>query len=86
MIKLLVHTGIFCGAILLIPGPAQSAASKPTVWVVSGMERVGQEDPPQKKHRIELFAARGEYEPFQIVVRASSPTVSTTCMSTTAVR
>ena len=72
MIKLLVHTGIFCGAILLIPGPAQSAASKPTVWVVSGMERVGQEDPPQKKHRIELFAARGEYEPFQIVVRATA--------------
>lgn len=71
VIKLL-HTVTFCGAILLIPLLAQSTASKPAVWVVSGMERVGQEDPPQEKHRIELFAARGEYEPFQIVVRATA--------------
>jgi len=68
----LPHSVIFCGAILLMPLLAQSAASKPAVWVVSGMERVGREDPPQEKHRIELFAARGEYEPFQIVVRATA--------------
>lgn len=71
MIKLSLQTATFCGAILLLPLLAQSKASKPTVWVISGMERVGRENPPQKKHRIELFAARGEYEPFQIVVRAA---------------
>jgi len=72
VIKFFLQTGTFCGAILLMPLLAQSAASKPTVWVVSGMERVGREDPPQEKHRIELFAARGEYEPFQIAVRATA--------------
>ena len=34
------------------------------------MERVGQEAAARKKTTAELFAARGEYEPFQIVVSA----------------
>ena len=67
----LLNRGSFCGTILLISLLAQPAAPKPTIWVVSGMERVGQKDPPQKRHRVELLAARGEYEPFQIVVRAT---------------
>lgn len=67
----LLQRGSLRAALLLIPLLA-TAASRPAIWVVSGMERVGQEAPPQKKHRIELFAARGEYEPFQIVVRATA--------------
>jgi hypothetical protein len=38
----LIHIRILYGAILLMPLLAQSAALKPTVWVVSGMERVVQ--------------------------------------------
>ncbi|HZP84420.1 MAG TPA: glycoside hydrolase domain-containing protein [Chthonomonadaceae bacterium] len=49
---------------------AEAAKSEPIVWTVSGMERVGRRDAPDHSRRIELFAARGEYEPFQIVVRA----------------
>jgi hypothetical protein len=40
------------------------------VWVVPGMVRVGRDDPPGPSRQIELFAARGEYEPFQVAVRA----------------
>ncbi len=72
LIRFAYQCVIFCGIILPMPPPAQSAASKPTVWSVSGMERVGREDPPREKRRLELFAARGEYEPFQIVVRAKT--------------
>jgi Domain of unknown function (DUF4091) len=45
----------------------------PTVWVVSGMERIGQTDDPgcTLPAHIVLYAARGEYEPFQVVVRAA---------------
>ncbi len=35
------------------------------------MERVGRNDSPGSSRRIDLFAARGEYEPFQVAIRAS---------------
>jgi len=53
VIKLL-HSVSFCGAILLMPLLAHSAASKPTVWwSPHGESR--REDEPQEKHRIELL-------------------------------
>lgn len=49
---------------------AELLANPPIVWVVDGMQRVGPEAHPSTKTSIELFAARGEYEPFQIIIRA----------------
>jgi hypothetical protein len=40
------------------------------VWIVSSLQRVGAADPPGKTALAQVVAARGEYESFQIVVRA----------------
>jgi hypothetical protein len=50
--------------------PTVQAQAALDVWAVSGMERIGRDDPPGNTRQIELFAARGEYEPFQVAVRA----------------
>ncbi len=42
------------------------------VWVVDGMTRIGRNEHPGRVIRATLSAARGEYEPFQIVIRASA--------------
>ena len=41
-----------------------------SVWVVSSLERIKREDPPRSKTHIELYAGRGEYEAFQIGIKA----------------
>jgi hypothetical protein len=40
------------------------------LWTVSGFERVGIDDQPGDSKAVSLYAARGEYEPFQVAVRA----------------
>ncbi|MGF1988234.1 MAG: glycoside hydrolase domain-containing protein [Nostoc sp. ZfuVER08] len=40
------------------------------VWVVPNLQRIKQKDPAEAKTEIDLYAARGEYEPFQIGIRA----------------
>jgi hypothetical protein len=60
--------------VLLIAAFAATAAAQapgPVVWTASGMERVGQAAAARKKTTAGLFAARGEYESFQVVVSAS---------------
>lgn len=47
-----------------------SLTNHPFVWVTSNLERIKREDLPKSKNRIDLYAARGEYEPFQIGIRA----------------
>ena len=47
------------------------AQNGPSVWVATGLERVGLSDPARRTTTAQLSAARGEYESFQIVVRAS---------------
>src|SRR5579872_910968 len=42
----------------------------PVVWVVSSMERVGRSGPAGAGAEVRLYAARGETESFQVVVRA----------------
>jgi hypothetical protein len=60
--------------ILGLSGAAQSpqipAASAPAVWVVSSLTRVLPGDPPGPQTTAHLFAARGEYQAFQIALRA----------------
>ena len=50
----------------IIPAPG----SGPLVWAIDGMERVRLDDISRGTTFIELWAARGEYEPFQIAIRA----------------
>jgi glycosyl hydrolase family 123 len=46
------------------------AYAGPTVWVVSALTRISREESPANSMDVALWAARGEYESFQVVVRA----------------
>jgi len=50
--------------------PALGGQSGPMVWVVPAMKRVARDEPAGNQREIALWAARGEYESFQMVVRA----------------
>ncbi len=70
--------------------PASQAQSGPVVWVARSLQRVGPDDAPGSSLQAQLSAARGEYESFQIVVRAPasaapapSSRVATTARPTT---
>jgi hypothetical protein len=47
-----------------------------TVWTASAMERVGKADRPLRSTDVNIWAARGEYEPFQIVLTAGAEPVT----------
>jgi Domain of unknown function (DUF4091)/Family of unknown function (DUF6067) len=47
------------------------ALGMPLTWVTSGLDRIGLTEPPGTSRRIELSAAKGEYEPFQIGIRSA---------------
>ena len=51
-------------------GSGISVQAKPAIWVQDGMQRVGFTDAPINQKTVRLFAARGEYEPFQVIVTA----------------
>jgi Domain of unknown function (DUF4091)/Family of unknown function (DUF6067) len=53
-----------------------SAATNPVIWTVSGLERIGRSDAPSNATQIQLSAARGEYEPFQIGIRAAQSSLT----------
>ena len=59
------------GSCLLLNGIV-SAQGAPLVWVVPSLQRVGPSDPAGSGTLAQISAARGEYESFQIVVRAPS--------------
>ena len=74
--KLPLHVDIAKIAVIIFAAIAASTAAStevfaasPTVWVVDGMQRVKPDAPTGTGTTIELFAARGEYEPFQIIIR-----------------
>ena len=47
-----------------------------SVWVVGSMPRIGPSDGPGSASSISLYAAKGEAESFQVVVRAPSSGLS----------
>ena len=60
-------------AVLYTSNIAKSIYSNPPIiWAVPSMERIGQNDRPGNSTQIKLMAARGEYEPFQIGIKAPS--------------
>lgn len=65
------------------PGPAEQRI---TAWAARGMERIGREQRPGVGLRAELFAARGEYEPFQVAVRAPAGGLSNVDLRVSALR
>ncbi len=52
--------------------PATARSSNPRVWTESSLTRIGETDAPGPSTSVEVWAARGEYESFQIAVRPSS--------------
>jgi len=63
---------------LVIHVPASYAQTDPVVWVVGSMERVGRFTEPGTNADITLYAARGEYEAFQIAVQGELAAVRLT--------
>jgi hypothetical protein len=64
---------LFCG-LWIASGAASTplrAQSGAQVWVVPALNRVGRDEPAGNQREIALWAARGEYESFQVVVRAA---------------
>src|SRR5689334_15766369 len=58
-------------SLLLAPSElALHAQSGPLVWVVPALTRVARDEAAGNQREIALWAARGEYESFQVVVRA----------------
>jgi len=60
----------------LVPGifyvvlASSAVPTEPAVWLAPGMERIGRNAPPGNRMAIELYAARGETESFQVGIRA----------------
>ncbi len=47
-----------------------SSSATPQIWVTDSMERIGLKEPSGNESNIKLYAARGEYESFQIGIKA----------------
>ena len=67
--RLLSHLPVLVALLLGIACPALAA---PTVWVVPSLVRVRPLDPAGTATQLELYAAKGETESFQIIVQASA--------------
>jgi hypothetical protein len=61
---------ILAGVLALAPASVLRAQSGPVVWLVPEMTRVPREGAVGNRREITLWAARGEYESFQVVVHA----------------
>src|SRR2546428_8617422 len=59
---------LFTGC-LLAPAISQ-AQSGPVIWAVSSLQRVGQTNPAGTTSAVQIKAGRGEYESYQIIVKA----------------
>jgi hypothetical protein len=66
--------------------PAAFAQSGPLVWVAPSLQRIGPGDGAVTNGTARLFAAKGEYESFQIVVRAPAGGLSNVDVTVTDLR
>src|SRR5258708_17241475 len=55
-------------AVLAILFSVSRSDARPIVWVVPALTRVGPDEPARDVRQIELWAGRGEYESFQVIV------------------
>ena len=63
---------VFVACALMVLVPVASAQTGPVVWVVRSLQRVGRTDAAGSGTQAQLYAARGEYESFQVIVKAPS--------------
>jgi hypothetical protein len=70
--RLVLHRGIFIAGALagLLLVCTTTIADGLAVWVVPSLQRVGLDDPAEPDSLASLQAARGEYESFQIAIKA----------------
>lgn len=62
--------------------PPSLYAASYSVWTTDEMERVGKNDPAKTSPSISLFAAKGEYESYQVVVRGPAEGLSNVNVTT----
>jgi hypothetical protein len=74
---LLISLGLTTILVSLKTEYSDSSSASPQVWVKNSMERVMLQDPAENVHDIHLYAARGEYESFQIAIKAQQNTIVT---------
>src|SRR4051812_13591104 len=58
----------------------------PVTWIASGLERVRPTDPVKTNPSVTLYAGKGEYEPFQIIIHAGSTTLTNVNVSVSALQ
>jgi hypothetical protein len=63
-----------------------AAPNRLAVWVEPSLERIGKTDSSKSNKNIDLFAARGEYESFQVVVKAPAKGLSNVNISVSDLR
>ena len=59
--------------IIFKPQYSTSSAASLQVWVKDSLEHIRREDPGTENRDIHLYAAKGEYESFQIGIKANQP-------------
>ena len=70
-IKVIKLSTIVCLTIaILLVSSKNSSSTNPQVWVTGSMERIRPNEQPGNLTSIELYAARGEYESFQIAINS----------------
>jgi hypothetical protein len=68
-------TLVVATALLIIAPAKNSTSANLNVWVTDSMERVDRNAQPINRSSIDLYAARGEYESFQIAIRAPEQSI-----------
>ena len=65
-----VFTVFACASVEILANNSSAQVQVPIVWASSSLKRIGQTDQPISTTDIQLYAARGEYESFQIGIKA----------------
>ncbi|MEY2833473.1 MAG: hypothetical protein RLZZ574_2732, partial [Cyanobacteriota bacterium] len=68
---LLISLGLTTLLVSLKTEYSSSSSTSPQIWVKNSMERVMLQDSAEDVRDIHLYAARGEYESFQIAIKAN---------------
>jgi len=72
-----VATVVLLAVRMTTPAPPEFArAATHSVWTTSSMIRVSQTEQPGSRSFVNIYAARGEYEPFQVIVTAGDAALS----------
>ncbi len=83
---IMIILAIVVTSLVLTTSYSTIQSNQPSIWVISGMQRVGMNDPPTAATNVVLHAARGEYEPFQVVVSAAGEDLTNVNISTSELR